>query len=238
MRERRPHGTTLFWNTAGPHRERVAVSTLPRVHHFVHTYCQAPDICQFSSWLIDWLIDWLMIAYIALFTAHLSRLTVLACGSTWVTSFITSFFFFSFFLNIHRSGVLTALAWLVPHETAAVSAQVLCTLYNHAPCHFMQSHIRKVYACLTVTCHLHFWQNDRDLLRATAEKKIFPPLRDVRDSALTVQFHRQRTTSKPVIPRTDSSWWHECNSGAPILVNNCVWYLSIFHHTTDAVAYR
>ena len=30
--------------------------------------------------------------------------------------------FYSTFLNIHRSGVLTALAWLVPHETAAVSA--------------------------------------------------------------------------------------------------------------------
>ena len=59
----------------------------------------------------------------------------------------------------------------------------------------MQSHIRKVYACFAVTCHLHFWQNDRDLLRATAvtwgwngyqnksqhrkltlEKKILPPL--------------------------------------------------------------
>ena len=26
----------------------------------------------------------------------------------------------------------------------------------------------RVYACLDVTCHLHFWQNDRDLLRATA----------------------------------------------------------------------
>ena len=71
-------------------------------------------------------------------------------------------------MNIHWSGVLTALAWLVPHETAAVSEQVLCTPYNHAPCHFMQSHIRKVYACLAVTCHLHFWQNDRGLLRATA----------------------------------------------------------------------
>ena len=31
----------------------------------------------------------------------------------------------------------------------------------------MQSHMRKVYACLAVTCHLHFWQNDRDLLLAT-----------------------------------------------------------------------
>ena len=34
--------------------------------------------------------------------------------------------------------------------------------------HFMQSHIRRVLGCLAVTCHLHFWQNDRDLLRATA----------------------------------------------------------------------
>ena len=133
-----------------------------------------------------------MIAYIALFSALLSRLTALACGSTWVTSFVAHF---CFVLNIHQSGVLTALAWLVPHETAAISAQVLCTPYNHAPCHFKQSHIRKVYACLAVTCHLHFWQNDWDLLRATAvtqgwnvypnksqhrkltlEKKILPPL--------------------------------------------------------------
>ena len=59
----------------------------------------------------------------------------------------------------------------------------------------MQSHIHKMHACLVVTCHLHFWQNDRDLLCATAvtqgwnrypnksqhrkltlEKNIFPPL--------------------------------------------------------------
>ena len=71
--------------------------------------------------------------------------------------------FYSTFLNIHRSGVFTG---LVPHETAAVSAQVLWTPYNHAPCHFMQSHIRKVYVRLAVTYHLHFWQNDQDLLRA------------------------------------------------------------------------
>ena len=47
----------------------------------------------------------------------------------------------------------------------------------------MQSHIRKVYACLAVTCHLHFWQNDWDLLHATVvaqkvdpgEENILPP---------------------------------------------------------------
>ena len=66
---------------------------------------------------------------------------------------------------------------------------------HHTTCHFMQSHMRKAYACLAVTCHLRFWQNDRGLLRATAvtrgwngyrnksqhtkltlEKKILPPL--------------------------------------------------------------
>ena len=92
-------------------------------------------------------------------------LTALACDSTWVNSF------YSAFLNIHRSGVLTALAWLVPQESAARESQswrVLCTPYNHAPCHFMQSIICKVLACLAASCNLRFWQNDRGLLRATA----------------------------------------------------------------------
>ena len=81
------------------------------------------------------------------------------------------------------------------HMNLLPSRRVLCTLYNHAPYHFMQSHIRKVYACLAVTCHRHFWQSDQGLLRATAvtrgwngyrnksqhrkltpEKKILPPL--------------------------------------------------------------
>ena len=38
---------------------------------------------------------------------------------------------------------------------------------TNAEAWFNKSHIRKVYACLDVTCHLHFWQNDRGLLRAT-----------------------------------------------------------------------
>ena len=38
---------------------------------------------------------------------------------------------------------------------------------TNAEARFNKIHIRKVYACLAVTCHLRFWQNDRDLLRAT-----------------------------------------------------------------------
>ena len=54
------------------------------------------------------------------------------------------------------------------HMKLLPSRRVPCTPYNHTPCHFMQSHIRKVHACLAVICHLHFWQNDQDLLRPTA----------------------------------------------------------------------
>ena len=60
--------------------------------------------------------------------------------------------------------------WLVPRQTAAVSAHVLCTPYNHAPIYIVTSlEAIKVgcILCLAVTCHLHFLgRNDRDLLRA------------------------------------------------------------------------
>ena len=42
------------------------------------------------------------------------------------------------------------------------------TMYQFTVCHFIRSHIRRLHVCLTVTCHLHFWQNNRDLLRASA----------------------------------------------------------------------
>ena len=128
-----------------------------------------------------------------LYSVILRSLEQTHCARMWF--YMSDWLFIARFLNIHRSGVLTVLAWLVPHETAAISAQVLFTPYNHAPCHFMQSHVRKMYAYLAVTCHLHFWQDDRDLLRttevtrgqnryqnksqhrkSTLENKILPPL--------------------------------------------------------------
>ena len=65
----------------------------------------------------------LLIAFIYHCSPLSSRLTDLACDSTCVTSF-----FKSAFLNIYHSGVLTALTWLVPHETAAVSARSVYTI--------------------------------------------------------------------------------------------------------------
>ena len=135
--------------------------------------------------LLFWLID------DRLYSAILRSLEQTHCARMWF--YMSDQLFIARFLNIHRSGVLTALAWLVPHETAAVSAQVLCTPYNHAPCHLMQSHIRKVYACLAVTCHLHFWQHDRDLLRATAVRRGWNGYRNKSQ-------HRKSTLEKKILP--------------------------------------
>ena len=67
------------------------------------------------------------------------------------------------------SLALVVVIWLVPCETAAVSAHVLCTPYNHAPAYGVTSFkvTCSAYVCLAVTCHLHFWQNNWDLLCAT-----------------------------------------------------------------------
>ena len=35
-------------------------------------------------------------------------------------------------------------------------------------CYFIRSRICRMHVCLSVTCHLHIWQNDRDLLCAAA----------------------------------------------------------------------
>ena len=74
------------------------------------------------------------------------------------------------------------------------SRLVLCTPYNHAPFHFMQSHVRKVHAYLAVTCHLHFWQNDRDLLHAIAVTRWWSGYRNKRQ-------YRKFTLEMKILPR-------------------------------------
>ena len=128
---------------------------------------------------------------------------------------------------------------------AGATWKVLCTPYNHAPCHFMQSHIRhKVYACLAVTCHLHFWQNDRDLLRTTAvtrwwngyrnksqhrkltlEKKILPPPLQGRDSNPRPFNHESGalTTELSCSPKKRRQNSHHLQSHCPDMRLVCVW---------------
>ena len=49
-----------------------------------------------------------------------------------------------------------------------------------------------MYACLAVTCHLHFWQNDRDFLRATVVTRGWNGYRNKSQ-------HRKLTLEKKII---------------------------------------
>ena len=60
-------------------------------------------------------------------------------------------------------------------------------------CHFIQSHIGRVCMCLAVTCHLHFWQNDQDLLRVTAVTRGWNGYRNKSQ-------HRKSTLEKKILP--------------------------------------
>ena len=66
----------------------------------------------------------------------------------------------------------------------------------------MQSHIRKVYACLAVTCHLPFWQNDRDLLRATAVRQGSETDTEIRISTKKTDPGEENSHAAPVGTRT------------------------------------
>ena len=70
--------------------------------------------------------------------------------------------FSSAFFNLHQSGVLTALEWLVPHETAVVSVRSVYTIHPCTMSLHAKPHICKVHECL------RFGQNDQDLLGAIA----------------------------------------------------------------------
>ena len=88
-----------------------------------------------------------------------------------------------------------------------------CTMLQ---CHFIQSHI--VYAYLAVTCHLHFWQNDRDLLHATAVTRGWNGYRNKSQ-------HRKLTLEKKTLPpplqgfepATFQSWVWRSNYWATLL---------------------
>ena len=87
-----------------------------------------------------------------------------------------------------------AVTWLVAPETAAVSAPSVYTIQKCTVSRrFMQSYIRRVHACIAVTCHLHFWHNDRDLLRATAVTRWWNGYRNKRH-------HRKLTLEKKILP--------------------------------------
>ena len=90
---------------------------------------------------------------------------------------------------------------LVPRGTAAVWSN---SVYTIQLCivsrHFMQIHIRKTHACLAVTCHLHFWQNDRDRLRATA---VTLDRNEYRNKSQHRKLTPEKTIHLPLLPELE-----------------------------------
>ena len=127
-----------------------------------------------------------MITYIALFSALLSRLTALACGSTWVTGFLYCFFF----------KISTEVVYLQRwhgwcHMKLQPSRRRFCV--HHTTMHHVTSCKATYVRCLAVTCHLYFWQNDRDLLSATAITHGWNRYRNKSQ-------HRKSTLEKKILP--------------------------------------
>ena len=70
----------------------------------------------------------------------------------------------------------------------------------HAKPHNDNNTYITVYACLAVTCHLHFWQNDRDLLRDTAVTRGWNGYRN--ESAQKVDHGEENSPAAPARIRT------------------------------------
>ena len=102
--------------------------------------------------------------------------------------------FYSAVLNIHRSGALTTLIWLVPRETAAVSARSVytiqpCTMLLHAKPHTQGA---CVFSCNLPPALLAEWPGF--FLRATAVTRGWNGYRNKsqhRKSTLEKKFSRR-----------------------------------------------
>ena len=119
------------------------------------------DRLFFLLWLYHYYYYYWSLLYSAILRSRADSLHLHVILHEWIV-FIARFFL----ISTEVVYLQRCYGWC--HKKLLPSQRVLCTPYNHAPCHFMQSHIRKAYACLAVTCHLRFWHNDRGLLRATA----------------------------------------------------------------------
>ena len=80
---------------------------------------------------------------------------------------------------------------LPPRRTFSIHHRLPpCTILQ---CHFMQSHIRRVHVSSAVTCHLHFWQNDREYFHSIAVTQGWNGYRNKSQ-------HRMLTLNKKILP--------------------------------------
>ena len=107
------------------------------------------------------------LATIALLSAsEQTHCALMVCDSEWVTAALHSVFWVSAkvvaaLFSCYVAGATWNCCRLGARSVYTIQPTPVCSVT-------IRGHIRRMYACLAVTCHLHFWQNDRDLLRATA----------------------------------------------------------------------
>ena len=94
-------------------------------------------------------------------------------------------FYYYYFLNL--------ILWLLLLSWCLMSSDVIWHIRDKLWPMPKHGSIRKVYACLAVTCHLHFWQNDRDFLRATVVTRGWNGYRNKSQ-------HRKSTLEKKILP--------------------------------------
>ena len=104
----------------------------PCSHHFSLLLCSSCWLLLYSTILQSW--------------ADSVRSHVIPCE--WTSWAFKSLFFWISTEMVYLQHWLTG--WC--RVKLLLSQHVLCTPYNHAPCHFMQSHIHKVHVCLDATC--------------------------------------------------------------------------------------
>ena len=93
----------------------------------------------------------------------------------WIASSFFFFFFYTAFFQYPPKWCTYIAVWLLHgwcHMKLLPSRRRFCvyhTTMHHIISLYAKPHnLRRVHACFAVTCHLLFWQNYRDLLRATA----------------------------------------------------------------------
>ena len=157
-----------------------------------------------------------MIAYIAILRSleqtHCARMCFCMSDKLFIARFWIST------EVVYLSSGMAGAAW----NCCRLGASYVYTMLHVTSC--KATYIRKVYACLAVICHLHFWQNDRDLLRATAVT------RGRTDTEISVSTEsRLPPLQQGFEPATFQSWVRRSNHWAiPLLIISMNWT-----HTCD-----
>ena len=111
--------------------------------------------------------------------------------------------------------------YLGPHSVYTIQP---CTSLQ---CLFIQSQIGRVHVYQAVTCHLHFWQNDQDLLHATvvtsgwnryqnqSQPRKVTLEKKLRLLLLTFRSWARRSTAEPSPLPMISVTWPQCAEPLP-----------------------